>query len=311
MRCTQYVFLLLLFVLSVLLAGCDFRDILDDYPVSGVKIKFNWKGVDKLPEGMRVIFYPKSEEGRKVESYLSVEGGEVKVPPGRYDMVIYNYNTESVLIRNDEAYETIEAYTDYYKGLETSEKMVWSPDPLYVVSMNDMRIEKSEDVLLMEFQPKLVVKNYSFEIKVKGLKNVASIVCNVDGMNGAYCISNGSCTASIAPIYVEAHKGEDVIRGSFSAFSVSESANTRFTGGVVMKLLLVKVDNTIQETKVDITAAVVPPPPEEEDPVTDIEIPIEEEIEVEDVEVPPGGGGGIGGDVGDWDDETNVELPVN
>ena len=82
MRCTQYVFLLLLFVLSVLLAGCDFRDILDDYPVSGVKIKFNWKGVDKLPEGMRVIFYPKSEEGRKVESYLSVEGGEVKVPPG-------------------------------------------------------------------------------------------------------------------------------------------------------------------------------------------------------------------------------------
>ena len=63
MRCTQYVFLLLLFVLSVLLAGCDFRDILDDYPVSGVKIKFNWKGVDKLPEGMRVIFYPKSEEG--------------------------------------------------------------------------------------------------------------------------------------------------------------------------------------------------------------------------------------------------------
>lgn len=142
MRCTQYVFLLLLFGLSVLLAGCDFRDILDDYPVSGVKIKFNWKGVDKLPEGMRVIFYPKSEEGRKVESYLSVEGGEVKVPPGRYDMVIYNYNTESVLIRNDEAYETIEAYTDYYKGLETSEKMVWSPDPLYVVSMNDMRIER-------------------------------------------------------------------------------------------------------------------------------------------------------------------------
>lgn len=79
-----------------------------------------------------------------------------------------------------------------------------------------------------------------------------------------------------------------------------------------MKLLLVKVDNTVQETKVDITVAVAPSPPgEEEDPVTDIEIPIEEEIEVDDVEVPPGGGGGIGGDVGDWDDETNVELPVN
>ena len=47
MRCMQYVFLLLLFVLSVLLAGCDFRDILDDYPVSGVKIKFNWRQADQ------------------------------------------------------------------------------------------------------------------------------------------------------------------------------------------------------------------------------------------------------------------------
>ena len=55
-------------------------------------VKLNWKGVtEQLPEGMRVIFYPKSEEGRKVESYLSVEGGVVKVPPGYYDMVIYNY----------------------------------------------------------------------------------------------------------------------------------------------------------------------------------------------------------------------------
>lgn len=57
---------LLLFVLSVLLAGCDFRDILDDYPVSGVKIKFNWKGVDKLPEEMRVIF---TRRVKKVERW--------------------------------------------------------------------------------------------------------------------------------------------------------------------------------------------------------------------------------------------------
>lgn len=316
MSSVRYVFLLLLFGLSVILEGCSFRDILDDYPVSGVRIKFDWTGVKgELPEGMRVIFYPKSEEGRKVESYLSVEGGEVKVPPGYYDMVIYNYNTECVLVRGDGAYETIEAYTGYCSGLSTSEKMVWSPDPLYVISRSDMRIEKSEDVLLMEFQPKLVVKHYSFEIKVKGLKNVASIVCNVAGMNGSYCISDGTCTSSVAPIYVETNKGEDMIRGSFSAFSAPTSTNTRSDGGVMMKLLLIKVDNTVQEAKVDITEAVIPVPPdipgEEEEPETEIEIPIDEEIEVDDVEVPPGGGGGIGGDVGDWDDETNVELPVN
>ena len=75
MRCTNCVFLLLLLGLSVLLGGCEFRDILDDYPVSGVQIKLNWKGVtEQLPEGMRVIFYPKSEEGRKVGSGESTTG---------------------------------------------------------------------------------------------------------------------------------------------------------------------------------------------------------------------------------------------
>ena len=73
MRCTKCVFLLLLLGLSVLLAGCEFRDILDDYPVSGVQIKLDWKGVtEQLPEGMRVIFYPKSEEG-----YLQPDGPNV------------------------------------------------------------------------------------------------------------------------------------------------------------------------------------------------------------------------------------------
>lgn len=77
MRCINCVFLLLLLGLSVLLVGCEFRDILDDYPVSGVQIKLNWKGVtDQLPEGMRVIFYPKSEEGGKVEGWLAAEGAK-------------------------------------------------------------------------------------------------------------------------------------------------------------------------------------------------------------------------------------------
>lgn len=315
MRCMKEIKCMFPLLLLLMLAGCSYRDILDDYPVSGVEIKLDWQGVtEKLPEGMRVIFYPKDAEGRKIDSYLSAEGGEVKVPPGCYDMVIYNYNTECVVVDGIGAYETIVAHTVPYTDLDASEDMVWGPDPFYVVSMKDIRIKKSEDVLMMEFQPRLVVRHYTFEIKVKGLKNVASIVCNVSGMDDSYCIANGSCASGLAPIYVEANRGDDVIRGSFSAFADSEAADTRAAEEVMMKLLLIKVDHTVQEAKVDITESVVAPPtpPDEgEEPTTEIEIPIDEEIEVDDVEVPPGGDGGIGGDVGDWDDETNVELPVN
>jgi len=79
-------------------------------------------------------FYPKNGDGRKVDKYLSVRGGEMKVPPGRYSVVVYNYNTESIRIRGEESYETIEAYTGNCNGLgiEGTEKMVWSPDSLYM-----------------------------------------------------------------------------------------------------------------------------------------------------------------------------------
>ena len=132
MRNTRYILLVLLSSL-LMLTGCSRRDILDDYPVSGVDIKLDWDGVtDQLPEGVRVIFYPKNGDGRKVDKYLSVRGGEMKVPPGRYSVVAYNYNTESIRIRGEESYETIEAYTGNCDGLgiEGTEKMVWSPDSL-------------------------------------------------------------------------------------------------------------------------------------------------------------------------------------
>ena len=106
MRDTRYIILVLLSSL-LMLTGCSRRDVLDDYPVSGVEISLDWAGVtDELPEGVRIIFYPKDGEGRKVDRYLSVQGGEMKVPPGRYSVVAYNYNTEVVRIRGEESYET-------------------------------------------------------------------------------------------------------------------------------------------------------------------------------------------------------------
>ena len=71
MQDTRYILLVLLSSL-LMLTGCSRRELLDDYPVSGVDIKLDWNGVtDKLPEGVRVIFYPKSAEGRKIDTYFS------------------------------------------------------------------------------------------------------------------------------------------------------------------------------------------------------------------------------------------------
>ena len=70
MKKTRYVALVLLSSLLTLV-GCSRREILDDYPVTGINIRLDWEGVTgRLPEGVRVIFYPKDAQGRKIDTYL-------------------------------------------------------------------------------------------------------------------------------------------------------------------------------------------------------------------------------------------------
>ena len=112
----------------------------------------------------------------------------MKVPPGRYSVVAYNYNTESIRIRGEESYETIEAYTGNCNGLgiEGTEKMVWSPDSLYVLNIDELKIEKSEEVLRLDWKLESVVKKYSFAVEAKGLEYVATVVGSIDGLSDCY-----------------------------------------------------------------------------------------------------------------------------
>lgn len=307
---------------SLLLMGCERRELLDNYPVSGVQVKLNWSGVtDKLPEGMRIIFYPKDDEGVKVDQYLSAKGGEVlKVPPGRYAVVAYNYDTETILLRDEGSYERVEAYAVPCKEPGVKTDMVWGPELLYTAKIDELNIEKSDEVLVVELQPKLSVYTYSFEVKATGLKNVSTITGNVSGMDVCYALGDRDCsTCRTFPVFFTATKGDGVIKGSFSAFGPLAHTATRANVEVMLTLELLKVDGEVQKVEVIITEVVAPHPPEgggggEEPPKKDVEIEIpiaDDGIIVDDVKpIPPTGGGGIGGDVGDWGDEDNVELPV-
>lgn len=331
MQDTRYILLVLLSSL-MMLTGCSHRELLDDYPVSGVEISIDWDGVDEgLLEGVRVIFYPKDGEGKKVDRYLSVRGGEMKVPPGRYSVVAYNYNTEVVRIQGEESYETIEAYTGHCAGLGIAgtEKMVWSPDSLYVLNIDELRIQKSEEVLHLDWKLESVVKQYSFAVEVKGLEYVTSVAGCAVGLSDGYYLGKGCGVSHSQPIYIEVKKEGGKVMGRFTAFGQvkealtrmpkAEGENTRAEGNVKLILSFVRTDNTVQEETIDVTEIIgtledagtgedgkQEPPPE-------IELPPDDKIEVEKPETPPnpdGGGGGFDGDVDEWGPEDEVELPV-
>lgn len=74
----------------------------------------------------------------------------------------YNFNSGRIRIRGEESYESIEAYTEYCNdlGIAGMEKMVWSPDSLYVLNIDELKIEKSEEVLHLDWKMESVVKKY-------------------------------------------------------------------------------------------------------------------------------------------------------
>lgn len=328
MKEARYLLVMLLIPLLIS-AGCSRRDISDDYPVTGINIQLNWdKTATPLPEGVRLIFYPKDDEGRKVDTYLPAKGGEVKVPPGHYSVVIYNYDTEVVQVKEEGNFETIIAYTGHCTGLGASEteKMVWGPDAFYVASLDEVKIGREEELPTLEVTPKPVVITYRFEIKAEGLKNVSSIIGSVSGMAECYRLGKKSGVYRGAPIYCETRVGDGVIKGTFTSFGTPKLVEARTDISQFLDLIIVRVDGSKQTAQVEITEEVKLPDDEggegeggegeggeePKDPVLEIEFELseDEKIVVDDVEVPPSGNGGIGGDVGDWDDETNVELPV-
>ena len=221
-----------LFCLLIILSGCNFREVLDDYPVSGVQITLDWTGVaENLPETVRVIFYLKDAEGRKVDGYLPAAGGEMKVPPGHYAMIVYNYNTECVCIEGDECYGTIRAYTERCIGMDAGEDMIWSPDDFYVVALDDVEIAKSEAAMVMKLKPERVVSSYSFAVKVDGVENISAVVCYVSGLNGGYFLGRRLCTLAEVPVYVENDCKKRTVAGAF--LRISGFRKVRIRGAIV------------------------------------------------------------------------------
>ena len=180
----------------------------------------------------------------------------MKVPPGKYAVVAYNFNTESIQIRGDESYETIEAFTGHCTGLDVHEDMVWSPDPLYVVALDEVEIRQSDVALPLNWKPEAVVDHYSFDIKVEGWDRISSIICHVDGLNGSYFIGNRACHLSEVPICVDTKRENGLLWGYFSSFVLLKDTKTRADSPMLLTLKIVKRDKTVQEVKVDITEVI-------------------------------------------------------
>lgn len=194
--------LLMALVLSV---GCHRRP-LDDmndglYLNLNIERKVqNHEGLVAKPELMRVLFYDTSTLGFASDDYVLPDGGYINALPGKYNMLVYNFDTERTLIRGEGDISTLEAYTNDipsstrttlltrlnasskadFVAPSAAERIVYEPDHLFV-AREDVEVFRRSGIQNLYAHASTIVETYYLAVNIKGGRNLASAQALLSG----------------------------------------------------------------------------------------------------------------------------------
>lgn len=190
-------------MLACVLTSCERRPLLTaDYAVI-LNIDLNKDVtnyvVEKDPSIMRCVFYDSKSGAFVTQAFLPPTGGQVSLVPDRtYDVLVYNFDTESTWIKEENWFHKIYASTslipDSFKTKLRSrsnskvdeENIVYDPDHLFVGRINDVFVPaRSEEapILVLETKAETVVESWILDVtEVTGVENVGSVVGVITGL---------------------------------------------------------------------------------------------------------------------------------
>lgn len=198
----------------ILLSGCQRRELTYDYE-EGVafRLEIDWsalKAGEEQPTHVKAIFFP-VDGGKVEERYVNPEGGEIKVPAGTYNIIVYTWRTntegQTVQFRGD-SYETFEAYTEEkhqrlpVQRSETSVVVVPQPDAFYAWNSTSEPVEisyskglvqknKTATVNTLNAIMKSMVQEYEFEINVRKAEDIRTMYVVLTEVFGSLPLGEG------------------------------------------------------------------------------------------------------------------------
>ena len=294
------------------------------------------------PKIMRVMLCDRVS-GRKVaERYLQRPGvdekgyyldGYIIAPPGDYDLMAYNFGTETTLLSEENNYRLVTAYTNpvspiYYDKIPSATKreningnddIVYCPDHLFVVTGERIHLplkavaDSIKDSNGDYFRAKTVVESYYIQVRISGIQWVRSSVGLLSGISRTRNLSSGEIDRS-APgrVFFEM---ADKDRGTLSESDSKTKGQTAViyatfnTFGRIpdMESILdvnfefVKTDGGTQVETLDITPLFDTP-----ECRNNRWLIIDKEIQIQ---PPKEGGGGFAPGVDDWDD-SDADITI-
>lgn len=236
-RISTYIVVMLLCILS---ASCQRRPLTtaDYMVVVNIEIEkdiVNYT-VEKDPSLMRCIFYDSETGAFVTQAFLPPTGGQVSLIPAReYDVLVYNFDTESTWLEEENWYHRIYASTSLIpdsfrtklrsrasKGDE--EEIVYDPDHLFVGRLNDVFIPaRSVDAppVILDVRCETVVESWILEVRtVTGTKNIGSMAGVVTGLAASNRIGLNERSDEYVTVYFDNQviDSEGLLTAKFNTF---------------------------------------------------------------------------------------------
>ena len=197
----------------------------------------------KTPEALRVTLSDPTTGEVVVEDYLHEGGtdergnyihGYLQARPGTYNLLAYNFDTESTHVKYQNDYEQMEVYTNpvsdelrnrlqTVRSVESSRAEVvrYEPDHFFVTTIDDVTLETvaGTDTIWAEKQEhpvaETVVKTYYMQVNVKGVEYVRSAAALITGMAGSVKLHNRQMVSDDpSTIYFSMQNGRAVSKGT-------------------------------------------------------------------------------------------------
>lgn len=248
-----------LFVIAGLmlsLAACVHKDLCELHPhTTKLRVEFDWRDAPLAsPDGMCVFFYPEDGGEYRRFDFSGSRGGEVEIAMGRYRVLCYNNDTETVVFSGMSQFSThsIMSYEcDLFSPLGYTSprdvprageeelvvktpEMMWGCTALDVeimpsgitytcVSRSDSRGWKSEPVVrderVITLFPHELVCEYTLEVRnVENLKYASQMCGSITGMSQKLVVHDESMGEVPVTLPFECYVEDEKIMARFYTF---------------------------------------------------------------------------------------------
>ena len=331
----------LLLVCTLLAGACQRRPFSSRNTGVNMVLKINTRIVNQvdvaLPANMRVGMYNPDNHSLSYADFVGPEGGYISPEPGTYDILVYNFETESTILRGEDDFLKAEAYTNeispYLKGqirplleqrrklrqerlaassvsetaaTDDEERVVYEPDHLFVGRVKGQEIpqlllEEGDREIVIEVEATSIVETWKIEIRgVQGAEYISSISAIISGQAASTYLYSGEDSDESVSVYftMQTNRARTSDEGMIMGSFNTFGKKPGVESELSLDVSITDSGGNTYDIHYDITSDFQDNP--------ERVIVIEDDIKID---PPSSGGGGFDPSVEDWDNVTSeIEL---